>query len=222
MEKIVLIGDSHCDLFNEELMRKRGLWSDKNLSDKFDCRWLGPVTFWKVCRDQRRAIDFENGVYYDPHPGCGTNTKLNPGQTVVLFFGEIDVRCHLYNFQPVEKTIDMMCENLKQLLLNFVGKYDIHISSILPPMASKKCISPNSSLPFLGDDDFRANATIYFNNSIKSICQELNVGYFDIYSLYCDENNLLEFDKSDGIVHGVKTIDLENYIKLYFKEKLNL
>lgn len=221
MEKIVLLGDSHCDLFNEDPTRKRGTWLDKNLSDKFDCRWLGPITLWRVCRDKRNAVDFENPIYYYPNIGCDTNTKLIPGQTVILFFGEIDVRCHLYNFQPIEKTIESMCKNLKEWLFNFIDKYDIHISSIMPTMALEKCTSSVSSLTFLGDNQFRSNATLYFNNTIKKICQELHIGYFDIYNLYADENNLLNFNKSDGIVHGIKTIDLENYIKTYFKERLN-
>jgi hypothetical protein len=33
---------------------------------------------------------------------------------------------------------------------------------------------------------------------------------------------MLDVDKSDRIVNSIKTNDLEEYIKVYFKEKINL
>lgn len=215
MDKIIVMGDSHCDLFHNDQRRKRGQWSDSFFTNLFDCRWLGPVTFWRVCRDKNKSIDFENGIRYVPSPGCDTTTEVSKEQTLILFFGEIDIRCHIGKYGDYKNTIDDMCENMYEFLSNYKD-YNIHFSSILPPMYSDKCIASNSDLPFIESDEYRSDATLYFNKKIKELCDKLNFGYFDIYPLYVDDEGMIDISKSDKIVHGIKTKDLEDYIKLYF------
>jgi hypothetical protein len=55
------------------------------------------------------------------------------------------------------------------------------------------------------------------NRGLKMISDSHNIGYFDIYSLYSDENGFIKPYLSDNIVHAIKTQELENYIKKYFK-----
>ena len=83
-------------------------------------------------------------------------------------------------------------------------------------MYENKCISPNSDLPFIGSDEYRRDATLYFNINLFYVSNKYNIGYFDLHKLYADDANMLDFDKSDKIVHGIKTLELENYIREYF------
>jgi hypothetical protein len=58
--------------------------------------------------------------------------------------------------------------------------------------------------------------TLYFNSKLKEICVTNNIGYFDTHTQFSDENNMIDFGKSDKIVHAIKTKELEDYIKEYF------
>jgi hypothetical protein len=216
MNKIVAIGDSHCDIFNCHPSRKRGTGINTNVYNFFDCRWLGPITFWRICRDKENSLDFENGVSYEPSYGCETNSRLEDGQSVILFFGEIDIRCHILKNQDYKGVVDDMVFEMSTFLNRYKHKYKIHIASILPPMRELLCSSPNAELPFVGSDASRSELTVYFNDKIIEMCHDLSLGYFDIYSIYVDDEKMLNPEKSDGIVHAMKNEDLENYIKNYF------
>lgn len=218
-KKIVVIGDSHSSLFDDNhTERKRGYWEDNSLKDFFDVRWLGPLTLWRICRDKENCIDFKNDVMYNPTGTIRLSTKIELGQNVILVFGEIDVRCHIFNNsgESYKQLIDNMILNLGDFLFKYKDNYKIHICSILPPMSEEKCTSPDSHFPFVGSDLYRSEATLYFNLKLKELTVNMSFGYFDIYEMYSDENNMLDFDKSDKIVHGIKIKELENYIKTYF------
>jgi len=67
MKKIVVIGDSHSQLFANNPNFKRGLWIDLGLEEMFDVRWMGPVTYWRLCRDQSEFIGFSRNILYTPY-----------------------------------------------------------------------------------------------------------------------------------------------------------
>lgn len=215
MNKIVVIGDSHSQLFSNNEQFKRGMWSDINLEKYFDVRWLGPVTFWRLCRDQKNFIDFNEDIFYTPFPSMTVTTKIDPSIDIMISLGEIDVRCHLSN-QKNKKTIDDMSLLIEKFLINYQN-HKIHLLSIIPPIRKNDCISHNDMFPFIGEDEERANNTKYFNEKLKKISNDYNIRYFDLYSLYVDDENFLDISKSDKIVHAIKTERLEKYIKSYFK-----
>ena len=51
------------------------------------------------------------------------------------------------------------------------------------------------------------------------MCQDNNIGYFDIFDLYADEHDMMSLEKSDHIVHAMKTPELEIRIQEYFNDK---
>ncbi len=224
MKKIVVIGDSHADLFSDDDERtKRGKWSNRDYVDMFDVRWLGPLTYWRVCRDMEKSLDLNNGVLYNPTGLKTVSTKVEIGTDVMLVFGEIDVRCHIKKHagDNYKNLIDDMSSILNNIIIKYKDSYNLHICSIIPPMCEEKCISPNDSFPFVGDDKYRSLSTLYFNSKLKEISENNNIGYFDIHTQFADENNMLDFDKSDKIVHAIKTKHFEDYIKEYFGIKNN-
>lgn len=215
MHKIVTMGDSHCQLFANEARFKRGLWNDINLEHHFDVRWLGPVTFWRLCRDKKNFIDFDVDIRHCPYPNMEVTTKLYDNQDILLCFGEIDIRNHiLKQNENYKHTIDNMISEFYNYMKTYENRYKIHICSIIPPI---NWSLSEETIPFICTDDERRDMTIYFNQKLKDISNKLNFGFFDLTPLYSNEDNMLSVEKSDNIVHAIKTIELEDKIKQYFK-----
>lgn len=213
MDKIVTIGDSHSQLFANEDRFKRGLWVDETLEQHFDVRWLGPVTFWRLCRDKKSFIDFDSNIKHDPYSNMSVTTKLNENQNVIICLGEIDIRYHILNHgENYKQTIDVMVNDLYSYLDTYKNRYKIHICSILPPMTKFE----HEDIPFVGTDEQRRDITLYFNQKLKELSENLKLGFFDLTPIYANENNMLEVSKSDNIVHAIKTLELEQKIKEYF------
>lgn len=215
--KIIVIGDSHSQLFANNPHFKRGVWSNGLLENKFDVRWMGPVTYWRLCRDQRRFIDFTKNLRYEPFPGMEINTFAESGSEILITLGEIDIRSNIMNHHSGDyiKTINMMSNGINEYISSYGENFRINICSISPPIKESDCNSINSEFPFIGTDEQRMNATIYFNNELKKICDSTNSRYFDLYSIY-EKNGMLDPVKSDNIVHCIKTIELEDKIKNHF------
>lgn len=213
MDKIVTIGDSHSQLFANEERFKRGLWVDETLEKHFDVRWLGPVTFWRLCRDKKSFIDFDSNVTHCPYTNMTVTTKLNPNQNIIICLGEIDIRYHILNHgEDYKKTINEMVSDFSDYLASYENRYKIHVCSILPPMTKFE----HEDIPFLGSDEERRDITIYFNEKLKEMCGTLKLGFFDLTPIYANEKNMLAIEKSDNIVHAIKTLELEEKIKKYF------
>lgn len=218
MQRIVVIGDNHSQLFANNPNFKRGLWSDSSLENFFDVRWIGPVTYWRLCRDQKSFIDFNTPLSYTPYPGMTVFTKCESNQHVMLSLGEIDIRSNIlkhYN-EDYEKGIDDMLGKIQEFVAQNKQDIRLHLISIIPPIRMSDCESPNSEFPFIGTDEERSGITKYFNKGLKKIAESNDVGYFDLYGIYSDDQGMLIPDYSDKIVHAIKIPQLETYIKNYF------
>lgn len=213
---ITVIGDSHSTLYSNVPERNRGQWIDPSLSFLFDTRWLGPYTLWRLCREQQKFVDLKSKIYYNS-TGITTHTQCDT-KNVLLVFGEIDMRCHICKFFPVEEKIDEMVSLLCNFMLKYNKEFNLHFQSIVPTIYRENFGDKKPLFPFVGNDTERRDATLYMNEKIKAMCETNGFGYFDIFDLYADENNMMDFDKSDGIVHAMKTPELETRIKEYFND----
>tara|TARA_R110002110_G_scaffold42939_4_gene134112 strand:- start:626 stop:1312 length:687 start_codon:yes stop_codon:yes gene_type:complete len=219
-KKIVVMGDSHTTLYSNVKERNRGQWRDSSLEKLFDIRWIGPVTYWKLCRDQKNFIDFDADISYSM---CGIHmtTRVPCGHEIMIVLGEIDVRCHIlkFGYENYKDTVDNMCLHIKEFLEKYGKKFVFHLQSIVPPIYRENFPPTKPLFPFVGDDSQRRDVTLYFNNKLKELSNELNIGYFNIFDLYADKNNMMILEKSDHIVHAMKTPELEKYIKEYFNHE---
>lgn len=210
------MGDSHSLLFHFEGPTKH--WTSPKLAEAFDVRWLGSITLWRVCRDKDECVNFDHGVNHHPI-GSAVSTKAELGQNILLVFGEIDVRCHIYKQggENYKQTIDSMLQGYESFLNSHKDKYKLHVCAIVPPMVASRCTSPNSDLPFLGSDEYRAEVAEYLNRSLGALAAKIGIGFCDIYPLYLGENGMINYEKSDTVVHGIKTKELEEYLEKYFE-----
>lgn len=219
MKKIIVIGDSHSTLYDKNPNRNRGVWENRDLDNIFDVRWIGPVTFWRLCRDQDKFIDFNSDIKYTAHPDCPMTTKAEKGSEILIVLGEIDVRCNILKFQPYKKTVDEMIIKIKKFITKYNSDFNFHIQSIVPTIYKKNFGDKKPLFPFVGNDKERKDVTLYFNDKLKEMCKKINIGYFDIFDIYADDNNMMIFEKSDAIVHAMKTPELEDRIEKYFNTK---
>jgi hypothetical protein len=220
MKKIVVIGDSHSQLFANNPNFKRGLWMDSMLEEMFDVRWMGPVTYWRLCRDQSEFINFSRNISYTPYHDMTITTFCEPEQSVVLVLGEIDVRSNILKHNPTnyKEGADYMLDRISCFVEREKSRVRLNLMSIIPPIKINDCQSVNPEFPFIGSDYDRSELTKYMNRGLKMISDNHNIGYFDIYSLYSDDMGFLKPDLSDNIVHAIKSESLEIYIKKYFDQ----
>ena len=145
MKRIVVLGDSHSQLFANNPNFRRGLWIDPNLEAIFDVRWLGPVTYWRLCRDQETFINLTKPVSYTPYPGMTVTTACEYDQEVIISLGEIDIRSNILKYNPTNfvEGIDNMLDKISTFINNNKQHAKLHLLSIIPPIRSADCQSPN-------------------------------------------------------------------------------
>lgn len=126
----------------------------------------------------------------------------------ILCFGEIDVRCCIYN-QIHEKNREED-EVINTLVDSFVKKIlsiypEIAIMSVVPPVkfysGNYNSEANNSAYPFVGPDEDRARYTKKINIKLQEKCVENNLVYINVYDYYRDDDGFLIKELSDGGVH---------------------
>lgn len=141
---------------------------------------LGPMTMYRVGRDLPIVVD---GI---------------PKDAIVIFcWGEIDCRCHVYNFPPWPETIDAMVRSYLSVVdQNAKITPNIWLFNVVPP--PRKAFTPeNPDFPFLGSDEERFGFVRRVNDRLRGS----GYPFIDVYDQYCDKDGFLLMDKSDGHVH---------------------
>lgn len=129
---------------------------------------------------------------------------ISAGSYLVFCFGEIDVRCHIYDQVHNEKR-DLE-EVLDQLVKAYVGRvlaikndYLIHpiIFGITPPVRNLTV----DGYPSVGPFKERVQYTKLLNLKLKERAAALNILYFDVCKEYSLEDGTLDMSLSDGLMH---------------------
>lgn len=153
------------------------------------------ITMFRIGRDQH-IINF-------------SNTYNNSDNIFILFYGEVDCRCHIGKQILLGRELNEIVENLVSQYFNTIKNNitlykQIIIGSITPPMCREKYESVYGPIthefPFIGTDDERILYTQLMNNKIREYCNNYKYIFLDTYNYYSD-NGLLHFDKSDAICH---------------------
>ena len=179
--KIHTFGDSHS---------KFGFESINNIN----INHIGPVLCHSFGLDKLKKLNIENyGV------------KNN--DSVIFCFGEIDCRCHIHKYINDENSymdiIDDIIDNYIDAILENIFQYtniNVYIYNIVPPI-QKYNTQENPEYPYLGTDEERKKYVLYFNERLKSKCNNFKFTFFDIYDKYIDINGFLNKDLSDSNVH---------------------
>tara|TARA_Y100000389_G_C17466208_1_gene525836 strand:+ start:3737 stop:4333 length:597 start_codon:yes stop_codon:yes gene_type:complete len=147
--------------------------------------------------------------------------NLQPNDTVVFSWGEIDCRCHVSKHITIKKTY-------KHIIRDIVDKYIIAIQenvkncpirlknvcvyNIPPPIKKEESFEDNKYLPFRATDIQRKLSALYFNRCLKQACIDNNYIFVDVYDLYTDKDGFLQLSMSDHNIHIDNSIHIQSFI----------
>lgn len=129
--------------------------------------------------------------------------EIQKEDILIVCFGEVDVRCHIHKhiINSLEEVIIPLVEKYFESIKNSTSNIGckVYVMSIVPPAYNDQ--QENSTFPFLGTDEERKMYCVEINKTLQKYCKINNLNYLDIYSLYADENGMLNKSLSDGHVH---------------------
>ncbi|HDK25969.1 MAG TPA: SGNH/GDSL hydrolase family protein [Candidatus Atribacteria bacterium] len=138
---------------------------------------------------------------------------------VMLVFGEIDCRIHIYYqykknnekftiTELIDRTISNYGEVLEQLDI-----MDITFCVYGIPPAAK--VGNVYDYPFYASPEMRSKINKEFNKRLKKFCKEKGYKYMDIYSKVVDKNGFILEE------YAADTVHLNNKVQKFVKEWLN-
>lgn len=210
-KSIIVIGDSHTGFF---IFNGNRTWSNpKDQSQKlhFSIKPQGPALAYNLnkygtatkAREQIEEL-------------CKSSFVSKNGKEVFLCcFGEIDCRVHV----------------IKQAEKKFNGNYEMVIDEIIlhycefliwlkqygdvwcwGPVASQSEKTPiDPGFPRYGKECDRNKVTAYFNNKLRSACEENGIGFITVYPKLIDDNGMTkEQYYLDGVHLNQSAVSLAN------------
>ncbi len=171
---IHVIGDSHVFSFKK--------------FDFFIIHHIGPATAYNL--HSQSSTTKSNAKL------CRILKKINKTRDfVVLVFGEIDSRIHIYN-QYMKQG---MVVSIPQLIDKTIQNYGLVIESIekegfnfficgIPPASRQENIY---HYPYYADEETRILISRKFNEKLKDFCARKNYQYLDLQSRFADKSGLI-------------------------------
>lgn len=109
--------------------------------------------------------------------------SLKKGETIMLVFGEIDARIHVYNQHmkkeiSVKKLINNVIRNYSQVIREIKKKdFNVAVYNIVPP-------GPQGNIynyPYYGNWKIRLEITQMMNKQLKDFCKKNGIFFIDIF-----------------------------------------
>ena len=178
MDKIYCIGDSHCRFFSKKNIPKKGY---KGLHKYFDIYWLGASTAYGLVKSKTRTNGSKNMFKY--------LKRIPKGSTVMLFFGEIDCRCHLVrqahkqnrDFEDLAKEcVDRYFSVISKIIS--MGFYVV-VFNVVPSTLSKN----SKQYPSYGNHKDRNKISKMFNKYLSELCKNKCV-FISVFDKFIKEN----------------------------------
>ncbi len=199
---IYVIGDSHSNTF----------CIGSGQSPKVRTLNIGPRTLHSV-----GINGFEMGFddYYIPR------NEVQREGLWVLAFGEIDCRCHIWkqineNGRDEDEVLATVVNNLFDVMEKSQHQ-DFGVMSIVPAIryfgGNYDPSRFQEQYPVIGPDEDRLRYVLKLNKMLKTKCEENEMIYVDVHSLYCDEDGYLIKELSDGEVHITNRDRLINFFE---------
>jgi hypothetical protein len=166
---------------------------------------LGPITANRAGREGELARLVVVRIF-GPRSAQASHILLRvvirPGDGVVLFFGEIDVRAHFADRIDDYGSAEGLARSLATRLsaeavrLADITKANVGIASVTPPADIS-----DAELPTRGTIDDRVRWTKLLNQEFGALCERSGIRFVDTYHDYADDSGQLTEAISDGSVH---------------------
>lgn len=193
--QVVVLGDSHAAFF-------AGNYSFSSMTC-YNSTELGPILHEKE-RDKRFCVlrlgpglayntirKNTSSMIHEKYELLNRVFLRGGGDTVVLSFGEIDIRTQVFKHTDAtnnyKDVIDEILSNYRRFLNKVI--LDGHRVFVWGPIASQKDEwSENASFPRVGNEIDRNMATEYYNLALKDICDQDGIGFMSIYNDLVDND----------------------------------
>lgn len=189
--KIVhVIGDSHTLAFQHCALK---------------VHYLGAVTAYNLI--------YENSSSMGREKLFKVVNSLKEGETIMLVFGEIDARIHIYNQYmkrgkkiSIEKLVSNVIRNYGQVIEEIKKRgFKIGVYNIVPP-------GPQSNIynyPYYADWETHLRITQIMNKQVKNFCMRNEFFFVDIFNQVINAEMLIKesFRKSEYIFDDVHLND---------------
>ena len=196
-----VIGDSHSSFCFTNVVpmatsRENSIlrYKQKNKTIKLPCsiHWLGPVTMFRVGRDNINLINLKT-------------MKAKENDIVVFLFGEIDIRCHIEKQSNLQKRssdiiIDEMVEKYISCIVDNKKQFNtLHciVGTIVPPTDR----AYSEKFPFYGSLETRIALTKKLNTKLHEHCAKHDLPILDLYTDYSTSKGDLKAELADRSVH---------------------
>lgn len=165
---------------------------------------VGSYTMHKVGRDQLQFKEL-----------------MTPGCMVFFFFGEIDVRVHIYKQIQLGRNEDEIIETLISKYTEAIDKQKYNdvipvIVSIVPPKRT------NPDQMNYGTNKDRSRYCLKLNTLLEKSCILNNIDFLNIYDRYKDEEGLIRTelsDKEDGFHIGKSEMVIDEFHKFLERKR---
>jgi lysophospholipase L1-like esterase len=203
---LFVIGDSHSNVFK--------------FSSLFRVIYIGPATAHNLIKKKSST---------------GSSQKiqkiikmLKKGDILILVFGEIDCRIHIYyQFKKnqgktsISELIDTTIQNYGKCLKTIQGQgIEICVCGITPVGNERNIYN----YLFYAERSIQSSIYQEFNRKLKSYCDLSGIQFLNIYPIVSDEEGLILKDYSDDGVHLNKKIlpKIENMLYSKYGVKLRI
>jgi len=155
---------------------------------------VGPVTMHRAGRGDDPLL-----------PAVVSGLVLQPEDTVIFCFGEIDVRCHVKpQAERQGVTPDTVLRELASRYVERLARLDLNFAApavlaVVPPVPANRAVNPR--FPVIGTDTERATYTVALNRYLVAESLQHGVMFVDVYTPYVDWTGMLRTELSDGCVH---------------------
>ena len=180
---VFVIGDSHTNIFQN--------------SPLFQVFHIGPVTAYNLIKEGSSTKSSEK-----------INEILNivkKGDIVILVFGEIDCRIHIFYQYKKNHETQTISELIKKTIHNYctfvrkIKKQEIEVCiyGITPPGEEGNIYN----YPYYADRKLQQKIYHEFNSELKSYCNDFRINFLDIFPLVSDKSGFLLKEYSDDGLH---------------------
>jgi len=192
-DTIIVIGDSHTYFFSgQEVICPRKIAyhhgvinSSENLLPVFSPIHIGPVLAYNANRYETKTRGREKVDYLIK------KRLIERGARVLFTYGTIDIQNHVVRQArdqgiAMERVVDKVLANYLPFLVS-MREAGLRVSCWGPTPAFPDAVKSSDALPTCGDEITRNSATLYFNEQLKMLSHQSNIGFISIAEKLVDE-----------------------------------
>ncbi len=199
-DTIIVIGDSHTYFFSgQEVIRPRKIAyhhgvinSSENLIPEFSPIHIGPVLAYNSDKYGTKTRGREKVAYLIK------KRVIERGARVLFCYGEIDIRNHVVHRASnqgiaMERVVDKVLANYLSFLVS-MREEGFRVACWGPTPSFPDAANPSDEFPVQGDETTCNKVTLYFNEQLKNLCQQNNLGFISITEKLIDERGRMRQD----------------------------